>query len=213
GLARYVCNTRRWRAVCLYTDSWEMAQGLATWMGRWRAQDWAIHGNPVWDAPIWQELYSAAQDLLIYVFHVDAHQNRTQEHYWNAAMDQLAHIAECTAAPADEGEAFSLLASWIHTHSAHLGPEGAYCWAQARGIPTSQVALKTAKAVCKICQIVKPLQVEAGSHRQVPRGDQPTQIWQVDYVGPLPHDHRKANILTMVDTSCLTALGMIPVFS
>uniref|UniRef100_A0A674IL34 Integrase catalytic domain-containing protein n=1 Tax=Terrapene triunguis TaxID=2587831 RepID=A0A674IL34_9SAUR len=87
------------------------------------------------------------------------------------------------------------------TPLSHLGPEGAYCWAQARGIPTSQVALKTAKAVCKICQIVKPLQVEAGSHRQVPRGDQPTQIWQVDYVGPLPHDHRKANILTMVDTA------------
>uniref|UniRef100_A0A8C3F7J9 Integrase n=1 Tax=Chrysemys picta bellii TaxID=8478 RepID=A0A8C3F7J9_CHRPI len=84
--------------------------------------------------------------------------------------------------------AFSLLASWIHTHSAHLGPEGAYCWAQARGIPTSHVALKTAKAICKICQIV-------------PRRDQPTQIWQIDYVGPLPHDHRKANILTMVDTA------------
>uniref|UniRef100_A0A8C3IJP5 RNase H type-1 domain-containing protein n=1 Tax=Chrysemys picta bellii TaxID=8478 RepID=A0A8C3IJP5_CHRPI len=155
--------------VCLYTDSWTGAQGLATWMGHSRAQDWT-------------ELYSSAQDLLIYVFHVDAHQNRTQEHCWNAATDQLAHIAECTVAPANEREALSLLASWIHTHSGHLGQEGAYHWAQAQGIPTSHVALKAAKAVCKICQIVKPLQVEAGSPGQVPRGDQPAQIWQVDYV-------------------------------
>uniref|UniRef100_A0A8C4VGD5 Integrase catalytic domain-containing protein n=1 Tax=Gopherus evgoodei TaxID=1825980 RepID=A0A8C4VGD5_9SAUR len=163
--------------VCLYTDSWTVAQGLAIWMGRWRAQDWAIHGTPVRGTPAWQELYSDTQDLLIYVFRVDAHQNHTQEHHWNAATDQL-------------GEALSLL----------LGPEGVYHWAQARGIPTSHVALKTAKAICKICQIVKPFLVEAGSPGQVPRADQPAQIWQVDYVGPLPHNHCKAYILTIIDT-------------
>uniref|UniRef100_A0A8C0INL0 Pol protein n=1 Tax=Chelonoidis abingdonii TaxID=106734 RepID=A0A8C0INL0_CHEAB len=162
--------------VRLYTDSWTVAQRLAIWMGHWRAQDWAIHGTPVRGALVWQELCSDAQDLLIYVFHKVAHQNRTQEHHWNAAADQL-------------GEALSLL--------------GVYHWAQARGIPTSHVALKTAKAICKICQIVKPFQVEAGSPGQGLRADQPAQIWQVDYVGPLPHNHCKAYILTMVDMATI----------
>uniref|UniRef100_A0A8C4WK01 Uncharacterized protein n=1 Tax=Gopherus evgoodei TaxID=1825980 RepID=A0A8C4WK01_9SAUR len=72
----------------------------------------------------------------------------------------------CTVQQQKSTPALSLLASWIHTHSGRLGPE----------------ALKTDKAICKICQIVKPLQVEA-----------------VDYVGLLPRDQCKAYSLTMVD--------------
>lgn len=44
----------------LYTDSWSVANGLATWLPTWVAKDWKIHAKEVWGNNYGQEKWEYA---------------------------------------------------------------------------------------------------------------------------------------------------------
>lgn len=56
----------------IYTDSWSVANGLATWMS-WKSHDWQIHGKGLWGKEIWIDIETITQNTKVTVFHVDAH--------------------------------------------------------------------------------------------------------------------------------------------
>ncbi|XP_042663842.1 uncharacterized protein LOC122154884 [Tyto alba] len=41
----------------LYTDSWSVANGLATWLPTWVAKDWKIYSKEVWGKELWKDIW------------------------------------------------------------------------------------------------------------------------------------------------------------
>lgn len=48
----------------IFTDSWSVANGLATWLMGWKKHDWVIHGKEIWGKQIWQEIEEIELTLL-----------------------------------------------------------------------------------------------------------------------------------------------------
>ncbi|XP_019590448.2 ribonuclease H [Rhinolophus sinicus] len=76
------------------TDSWAVANGLATWMPTWKNNNWEIHRREIWGMPVREEIWEIVQKTNVSVFHVDAHTKKdTLECQHNRPADQLANIA------------------------------------------------------------------------------------------------------------------------
>uniref|UniRef100_A0A8C0EH62 Integrase zinc-binding domain-containing protein n=1 Tax=Bubo bubo TaxID=30461 RepID=A0A8C0EH62_BUBBB len=80
------------------------------------------------------------------------------------------------------------LAKWAHQKCGHLGEKATYRWAQDRGIVMSLDMIKTIIVQCPVCQQTHKHPVPYVVKGQLQRGKLPGQIWQMDYVGPLPQD-------------------------
>lgn len=132
----------------------------------------------------------------ISVDHVGAHSTlNSADGKYNAEADRLATIAEVNLPPPLEG-----LAKWIHTKTGHAGTHAMYRWAQDRGLSTPLSELRQVVEHCPTCQLDKnralPLVITGELHG----GQAPAQIWQIDYIGPLPQSRGCQYICTCVDT-------------
>uniref|UniRef100_A0A8C8RJJ0 Integrase catalytic domain-containing protein n=1 Tax=Pelusios castaneus TaxID=367368 RepID=A0A8C8RJJ0_9SAUR len=173
----------------IYTDSWATYVGLTSWMAVWRHQGWAIHGRPIWGRPHTKALA---------IGHVDAHtkrQNKATLH--NAVADVACRETHCGPA----------LAQWAHDQSGHGGSQVTQEWERAPGIPLTRDETRTAVDHCPRCAELKGQPLQQVADRQIKRAECPGQIWQCNYIGPLPTEKRQRYLLTVVDTH--TGLGYL----
>ncbi|XP_051935765.1 uncharacterized protein LOC127610079 [Hippocampus zosterae] len=180
--------------VHLYSDSWSVVQGLLTWMPTWHATNWMIHKKEVWGKDLWAQIWEKAKEIPITVSHVDAHTNRTDaEALYNQAADTLVKIMT------NKRESSPGLARWAHYKAGHWGIQGTIQWARDRGIDLKLDDVKTAIMDCEECQHQKR-GVPQHMQGQLHRGKSSGQIWQIDFVGPMPLSRGCRYACTAVDT-------------
>ncbi|CAH2223953.1 deoxyuridine 5 -triphosphate nucleotidohydrolase-like [Pelobates cultripes] len=120
----------------LYTDSWSVANGLATWITGWKKQDWKIHGKELWGKEIWQDIDAFLVNTVVTVFHVDAHVPLDSlERLFNSQADAAAAISLSQVEQISDKDKESWLqgtAIWAHQKSGHLGEKATHRWANER---------------------------------------------------------------------------------
>ncbi|XP_077148862.1 uncharacterized protein LOC143809707 [Ranitomeya variabilis] len=116
------------RECHLYTDSWSVANGLATWMMGWKKYGWLIHGKEVWGKEVWECIEEIMQTTPTTVFHVDAHVPADSlERLFNSEADRAAAIRQTTAETDKAKETWLHgTAVWAHQKSGHLGEKATY---------------------------------------------------------------------------------------
>ncbi|XP_039598606.1 uncharacterized protein LOC120519928, partial [Polypterus senegalus] len=92
------------------------------------------------------------------------------------------------------------LARWAHETSGHMGAEKTYQWCHQRCIPVTTDIVKQIVNNCSTCTEVKQWPLQKKATGKLKRGMGPGQIWQVDYIGPLPRENKLLYALTAVDT-------------
>ncbi|RMC06347.1 hypothetical protein DUI87_15779 [Hirundo rustica rustica] len=136
-LALGIAEREKWPKLCLYTDSWMVANALWAWLDRWKKAKWQRRGKPIWAADEWKDIATRVEKLPVKVRHVDAHVPKSranEEHQNNEQVDQAAKI-EVSKIDLDwqhKGELF--LARWAHDASGHQGRDATYKWTQDRGV-------------------------------------------------------------------------------
>ncbi|CAN2387404.1 hypothetical protein PRIEUP_LOCUS8438 [Pristimantis euphronides] len=114
----------------LYTDSWSVANGLATWMMGWEKYGWLIHGKEVWGKEVWEQIEEIVQQTVTTVFHVDAHvPTDSLERLFNSEADKAAAIRSGSVENQGTDEIHTWLqgtAIWAHNKSGHLGEKDTY---------------------------------------------------------------------------------------
>ncbi|XP_059841264.1 uncharacterized protein LOC132402424 [Hypanus sabinus] len=184
--------------VHIYTDSWTLANGIAVWMARWQVMRWEIHGRSLWGQHHWRFIWDQVTHRKISVHHVDAHTRKdNEEATFKAAVDQAAQVSSATTSTPDTEH--SALAAWAHRKCGHLGADGTRRWAEQFGVALTLDQCKTSVDNCPICQQVKPRDRPIGPPGHIRRGTGAGQVWQIDYIGPLPRQNKKQYDLTMVD--------------
>ncbi|KAK4807120.1 hypothetical protein QYF61_018461 [Mycteria americana] len=96
-LALDIAEREKWPVLCLYTDSWMVANALWGWLQQWKQNNWQRRGKPIWAAALWQDIAARVENLVVKVRHVDAHvpkSRATEEHQNNQQVDQAAKIEE-----------------------------------------------------------------------------------------------------------------------
>jgi len=53
-LALDIASREEWSVLCLYTDSWMVANVLWGQLQQWKKNNWQHRGKPIWAAPLWQ---------------------------------------------------------------------------------------------------------------------------------------------------------------
>ncbi|XP_063807535.1 uncharacterized protein LOC134999989 isoform X2 [Pseudophryne corroboree] len=91
-------------------------------------------------------------------------------------------------------------ALWAHQKSGHLGEKATYRWAQERGIPLTLDIVKSVILRCPLCQHSQKREVPHTVMGHIGRGKLPGQIWQMDFIGPLPESRGCKFACTAVDT-------------
>ncbi|RMC19287.1 hypothetical protein DUI87_03894 [Hirundo rustica rustica] len=76
-LALDIAEREKWPRLCLYTDSWMVANALWGWLNRWKKANWQRRGKPIWAAEIWQDITAQVEELTMKVRHVDAHVSKS----------------------------------------------------------------------------------------------------------------------------------------
>ncbi|CAH2276760.1 DDE-type integrase transposase recombinase [Pelobates cultripes] len=170
--------------IQIYTDSWAVYKACTTWMPTWRTNGWLIHGRPVWGgAELWEKIWVAAQTRLIQIGHVDAHvaANLDEENH-NAVADELTRIRNVKASdPVDP--VLLKMATWAHETG---GNKATLEWARSRGMPITLGLVTTAQQVCEVCNEVNKWPLTTQTQGYLKKGTSAGQIWQLDYIGPLP---------------------------
>ncbi|XP_039599254.1 uncharacterized protein LOC120522266 [Polypterus senegalus] len=200
--------------IVVYTDSWavfrtnsvdHMWKGLlGLFMGEncGVAQNcgssfgqWAQEGNSHWSCgcpcPLIspERLYNQQADLIAAVREI------------NLEEAFVANEDLCTYAEVNVIEPSLIsLARWAHETSGHMGTEKTYQWCHQRCIPVTIDIVKQIVNNCSTCTEVKQWPLQKKATGKLKRGMGPGQIWQVDYIGPLPRENRLLYALTAVDT-------------
>ncbi|GAB0210357.1 hypothetical protein GRJ2_003501500 [Grus japonensis] len=158
-LALDMAEREKWLMLCLYTDSWMVANALWGWLQQWKRNNWQRRGKPIWAAPLWQDIASWLEKLVVKVHHVDAHvpkSRATEEHQNNQqVVDQAAKI-EVAQVDLDwqrKGELF--IARWAHDTSGHQGRDATYSWARDRGVDLTMDAISQVIHECETCAAIK----------------------------------------------------------
>jgi len=108
----------------LYTDSWIVASALWGWLQKWKNNNWQHGGKPLWAAPLWQDIATQLEKLVVKVCCMDAQvpkNQATEEHQNNHQVDQSAktEVAHVDLDWQQKGELF--IAWWAHGTSGHQG--------------------------------------------------------------------------------------------
>nr|XP_017824513.3 uncharacterized protein LOC108590109 [Callithrix jacchus] len=82
-----------------------------------------------------------------------------------------------------------------------------YRWAQQRGIYLPLDVCKAIPTQCPVCNQERLQNVPRIITGELARGKQAAQIWQIDYIGPLPISKGCAYICTIVDTYSGVLIG------
>ncbi|XP_034642581.1 uncharacterized protein LOC117885375 [Trachemys scripta elegans] len=72
-------------------------------------------------------------------------------------------------------------------------------WATNRGLQTTIGVQRDAHQHCPQCTRLSPRRLKT-EKVYLKRGQRPEEVWQVDYIGPLPESQRHKYLLTAVDT-------------
>uniref|UniRef100_A0A672GHB8 Integrase catalytic domain-containing protein n=1 Tax=Salarias fasciatus TaxID=181472 RepID=A0A672GHB8_SALFA len=98
------------------------------------------------------------------------------------------------------------LAQWAHEKAGHWVIKGTMLWAQDHGIGLMEDHVKSVLSKCERCQHQRKGQPQR-LQGQIHRGKAPGQIWQVDFIGPLPWSAGSRYVCTAVDT--YSGLGVL----
>jgi len=93
-LALDIANKEKWPVLYLYTDSWMVAIALWGWLQKWK-NNWQHGGKPIWAAPLWQDIATHVEKLVVKVCCMNAQvptNQATEEHRNNHQVDQAAKI-------------------------------------------------------------------------------------------------------------------------
>ncbi|GAB0202689.1 hypothetical protein GRJ2_002734500 [Grus japonensis] len=204
-LALDIAEREKCPTLYLYTDSWMVANALWGWLQQWKQSNWQHRGKPIWAAPLWQDISTWLEKLVVKVCHIDAHvpkSRATEEHQNNQQVDQAAKI-EVAQVDLDwqrKGELF--IAWWAHDTSGHQGRDATYRWARDRGVDLSMDAISQVIHQCEPCAAIKqakrlkPLWY-GGRWLKYKYGE----AWQIDYI-TLPQTHQgKCYVLMMVEAT------------
>ncbi|XP_031756329.1 uncharacterized protein LOC101735039 [Xenopus tropicalis] len=165
--------------LIIYTDSWAVFKGLTTWLCIWKKDNWQVNGKELWGGPqVWDFLWCQGKKRCIQVGHVNAHTGNLN----NEIVDGLAQVSTAQ----QEETTLEVLGKWAHSQTGHKGVQGTWQWAQQRGIPLTQIQVKDIIAKCPVCQEAKKWPPLTPLPGKIHRGQKPGQVWQVDYIGPLP---------------------------
>ncbi|XP_039631826.1 uncharacterized protein LOC120542820 [Polypterus senegalus] len=202
--------------IVVYTDSWAVSQGLTVWITMWRRAAWTIHGRELWGGTeLWEQLWTMGTTGETLIGHVDAHAPLISlERLYNQQADLIAAVREinleeayienedlCNYAEVNVIEPSLIsLARWAHETSGHMGAEKTYQWCHQRCIPVTTDIVKQIVNNCSTCTEVKQWPLQKKATGKLKRGMGPGQIWQVDYIGPLPRENKLLYALTAVDT-------------
>nr|XP_033785733.1 uncharacterized protein LOC117353657 [Geotrypetes seraphini] len=198
----------------IFTDSWAVANGMTTWMMKWKKDNWTIHNKEVWGARLWQDILEWANTTVITVYHVDAHVVKdTLDTVFNSVADSASKLTETELAEEQNSSTPHVvvmetdvasemaMATWAHQKSGHLGEKGTIRWAHDRGIHCTVDMVKTVISNCHLCKLaLTSAQQMPPIFGKIARGRLPGQIWQIDYIGPLPLSKGCQYVCTMVDT-------------
>ncbi|GAB0208525.1 hypothetical protein GRJ2_003318200 [Grus japonensis] len=72
-LALDIAEREKCLMLCLYTDSWMVANALWGWLQQWKQSNWQRRGKPIWAAPLWQDIAAQLEKLVVKVRHIDTH--------------------------------------------------------------------------------------------------------------------------------------------
>ncbi|KAK4807003.1 hypothetical protein QYF61_000332 [Mycteria americana] len=157
-LALDIAEREKWPVLCLYTDSWMVANALWGWLQQWKQNNWQSRGKPIWAAALWQDIAARVEKLVVKVRHVDAHvpkSRATEEHQNNQQVDQAAKIevAQVDLDWQHKGELF--IARWAHDTSGHQGRDATYRWARDRGVDLTMDTIAQVIHECETCAAIK----------------------------------------------------------
>ncbi|XP_036592623.1 uncharacterized protein K02A2.6-like, partial [Trichosurus vulpecula] len=99
-----------------------------------------------------------------------------------------------------EEESDKQLGKWVHITAGHLVALASYRWALDRGINIPLDLFKQIVQDCIQCQLFAHRPVPKRITGELARGALPAQIWQIDYIGPLPVSQGCQYACTCVDT-------------
>ncbi|XP_063286760.1 uncharacterized protein LOC134571962 [Pelobates fuscus] len=103
----------------IYTDSWSVANGLATWLPTWQSHQFMIQPKEVWGKDLWEQIWDMVHQNEVKVFHVDAHCNTDSlDRLFNSVADEKAKISEASV---ENPNSLLGLANWAHQKCGHLG--------------------------------------------------------------------------------------------
>ncbi|RMB91353.1 hypothetical protein DUI87_32144 [Hirundo rustica rustica] len=94
-LALDIAKREKWPTLCLYTDSWMVANALWGWLNCWKKANWQRRGKAIWAAEIWQDMAARVEKLTVKVRHMDAHVSKSQaneEHHNNEQVDKATKV-------------------------------------------------------------------------------------------------------------------------
>ncbi|XP_043944691.1 ribonuclease H-like [Protopterus annectens] len=79
----------------IYTDSWLVAIGLATWLPTGQKNNWKIHSKEIWGKELWQSIWEMISQGTVTVYYVDAHCSADSlEQSLNSVTDEQTRISE-----------------------------------------------------------------------------------------------------------------------
>ncbi|KAK4817217.1 hypothetical protein QYF61_003741 [Mycteria americana] len=201
-LALDIADQEKWPVLCLYTDSWMVANALWGWLQQWKQSNRLRRGKPIWAAVLWQDIAAQVENLVVEVCHIDAHVPKslaTEEHQKHQQVDQAAKI-EVAKVDLDwqhKGELFR--AGWAPDTSGHQGRDATYRWACGQGMDLTMDTIAQVIHECETCAAIKqakqlkPLWY-GGRWLKYKYGE----AWQMGYI-TLPQTHQgKRHVLTMV---------------
>jgi len=141
-LALDIASRETWPVLCLYTNTWMVANALWGWLQQWKKSNWQHRGKPIWVAPLWQDIAARLEQLAVKVHHVDAHIPKSRDTEERQNIHQVDQAAKTEVAQVDldwhhKSELF--IARWAHDTSGHQGRDATYRWARHQGVDLTMV--------------------------------------------------------------------------
>jgi len=159
----------------------------------------------MWAAPLWKEIATQVEKLIVKVHHMDFHfptSQASEEHQSNQQEDQTAKIEVAQVDPVWQQKGELLIAQWVHDTSGHQGKDATYRWVRDQGVDLTMVTIAQVIQECKTCTVIeqakwlKP-QGYGGQRLKYKYGE----AWQIDYI-TLPEIHQgKHCVLTIVEAT------------
>ncbi|XP_074048064.1 uncharacterized protein LOC141491234 [Macrotis lagotis] len=139
--------------------------------------------------------------LIVGASRIDAHvKANSVEREYNAQADELLKVEgkSLQMMPLENRDDLTL-GKWIHVTAGHLGTLASYRRALARGINIPLDIFKQITQECPRCQLFSQHSIPQTITGELARGTLPAQIWQIDYIGPLPLNQGCQYACTCVD--------------
>ncbi|RMB93685.1 hypothetical protein DUI87_29915 [Hirundo rustica rustica] len=97
-LALDIAEREKWPKLCLYTDSWMVANALWGCLEKWNKAYWQHRGKPIWAAEERKDIATRVEKLPLKVCQVDALVPESQANEEHRNNEQVIHDCETCAA-------------------------------------------------------------------------------------------------------------------